>query len=140
MEGHARRFEAMILRPLQVAFIFAAIPLAVRESWWWIAGGIIALLCLGSIGSALHPLQSASELAQGPLNGPAASAEARVLPPPVQAALVGGACTRVGLLLGLAVLCVLWWAFAMAWYAALVVAWITAMAVGVALKLAFGQV
>ena len=126
-----------MLRPLQLATLVAGVLLAVRIHWPWIVAALAALFYLGVIGSKLHPLQSARELASGPLNGPAAKREAAILDPQQQTVLVGHACTRVGLLVGVAVGAACWFALGWRWWAALLVAWLVILLAGAGLKLAF---
>lgn len=140
MANPITRFEVTVLRPAQILIAIAAIALAARFSWWWIAGGIVALLYLGAIGSRLHTLQTAAELAEGPANGPAARVEANQLPPAVQTVLVGAASTRLGILAGCATFSVAWLALGTPWYLALGGAWIASLLLGVILKLTFGAV
>ena len=99
MNGPVRRFELLLLRPLWVAVLAVAIYLAISGMWIWIAACVAALMYIGLIGATLHPRQSAADLAQGPLEGPAGKAEAQTLTTSEQVELVGKASTRVGLLM-----------------------------------------
>ena len=108
--------------------------------WWWLAGCAIGASYLGIVGSKLHPLQSAADLAQGPLEGPAARIESEALPVEVGRMLVGHACTRIGIFLGLVGGVVSWAGFGLSWYFALAVAWLIMLLTGALLKLAFKTV
>lgn len=108
--------------------------------WLWLVGSIAALFYLGIVGSKLHPLQSARELARGPTAGEAAAAEAASLPDDVKTLLVGHACTRVALLLGSVAAFVSIAGLRFPWYVGLGCAWSAALLVGAALKLGFGTV
>jgi hypothetical protein len=100
MADQAKRFEIIILRPLFVVFLVSGIAFLFKAWWWWLAGSILGLFYLGIVGSKLHPLQSASDLAEGPLEGASGRIESKLLPPAIKLALVGHACTRVGILIG----------------------------------------
>ena len=60
----------------------------------------VGVFYIGIIGANLHPLQSASELARGPLTNPMAKKELKSISPQQANLLVGHACTRVGILIG----------------------------------------
>ena len=137
MNQPVRTFEHGVLRPLQLVTLILVFLLALRFFWPWVVAAIAAFFYLGLIGSKLHPLQSARELASGPLNGPAANREAAILDPQQQTILVGHACTRVGLLLGVAAGAACWFALGWRWWAALLVAWLVILLAGAGLKLAF---
>ena len=81
MENPIRRFELAVLRPLQIAFVVAAIVSVFHGMWWCLGGCVVGVFALGVIGASLHPLQSASDLAQGPIESPAARVESRLVPP-----------------------------------------------------------
>lgn len=135
--AEAKRFEVVVLRPLQVVFLVSAVVVLLKGMWWWLAGCAVGVFYLGIVGSKLHPLQSAVALAQGPTDGPAARIESEVLPVEAKQMLLGHACTRTGILLGVAGGVVSWAAFGLSWYFALVVASLVMMLAGALLKLAF---
>jgi hypothetical protein len=137
MTDKIKRFEVFILRPLQIAFLISAVVLLLKALWLWLVGCALGIFYLGVIGSNLHPLQSVSELAEGPLEGRAVRIESEVLPAPVKQMLVGYACTRIGLLIGLSTGIILWLAFGWRWYFALLVAWLSILFAGAILKVAF---
>ena len=56
----ASRFEPVVLRPLQFAFLLAGLVCLLSGNWWPLAGCVAGVFYLGIIGSKLHPLQSAS--------------------------------------------------------------------------------
>jgi hypothetical protein len=60
---------------------------------------VAGLFYLGVIGSNLHPLQYASDLAKGSTKNTAAQIESIVVPRNIKQMLVGRACTRVGILI-----------------------------------------
>ena len=133
----AKRFEIAILRPLQIAFLVSAVVLLLKGMWWWLVGCVGCVFYLGIIGSKLHPLQSTAALAQGPIEGPVARIESEILPAEVKQMLVGHACTRTGILLGIAGGIASWAALGLAWYFALLVAFVVTLLVGALLKLSF---
>ena len=137
MINQVRQFELAILRPLQLAFFAAAIIAGFTRHWFWLGGCVLAFLYLGTVGSKLHPFQTASELASGPLTNPAADREAALLSPGAKSGLVGVACTRIGILLGFAAGLVFWFALDWRWYFALPAAWLVLMFSGAFLKVAF---
>lgn len=136
MIDQPRRFESLVLRPLQILFLVSAGFFLVKGMWWWLAGCAVGVLYLGIVGSKLHPLQSASDLAQGPTEGSAARIESELLSPDMKRMLVGHACTRVGIMIGIAVGMILWGALAWHWYFALLVVWPIILLSGALLKLA----
>ena len=100
MRDMSNRFEHLILRPLWVLIILAAVGFGIKSLWWWVGGCALAALYLGTIGSKLHPDRTASQLAQG--------TQPDTLPAEIQSALVGQACTRVGILVGAVAAAVFW--------------------------------
>lgn len=84
MKDQTKRFEISILRPLQVVILISAVIFLFKGMWWWLAGCVVCVFYLGVIGSKIHPLQSASELAQGPVKGPKAQIESDLMPPEVK--------------------------------------------------------
>ena len=135
--AQSKRFEIVVLRPLQVVFLVSAVVFIFKGMWWWLAGCAVGVFYLGIVGSKLHPLLSAAALAQGPTEGSAARIESDILPVEVKQILVGHACTRTGILLGVSGGVVSWAAFGLSWYFALVVAWLVMLMSGALLKLAF---
>ena len=139
MPDQVRRFEVVVLRPLWVALLATAGLLAVGGHWLWLGGALLGVFYLGVIGSNLHPLQSAGDLATGPLTGPAALQEALLLPAQLQAPLVGHACTRVALLVGVASGAILFLALGLPWYIGLTGVLLGTPLAGAFLKLFFGE-
>jgi hypothetical protein len=131
-----RRFEIAVLRPLQLTLLGGTVVTFLRARWWWFGAGLISLLYLGTIGSKLHPMQSTSDLFQGPLKSRVAIREGSLFPADTQRCLVSSACTRVGILVGaamfLALLALHW-----RWYSAGPVSLIGLVAVGAVLKVIF---
>ena len=123
------RFERLILRPLWVLIILAAVAFGIKSLWWWVGGCALAAFYLGTIGSKLHPDRSASQLAQG--------AQPDTLAAENQSVLVGQACTRVGMLVGAAAVAVFWGLLELQWYWAILIGWFVLFGAGTALKLAF---
>ena len=140
MTDHYKRFEVFILRPLQILFLASAIVFLVKSMWWGAAAGAACIFYLGIIGSKLHPLQSASDLAQGPLEGTKAQIESELLTPEMKRMLVGHACTRIGILLGVVAGVVSCAALGWRWYFALLIIWPTILLSGALMKLAFKTV
>lgn len=135
-----RNFELRVLRPLWVAVLGAAAVLGLNGQWVWLGASILGLLILGAIGSQLHPIQSASELAEGPLEGSAAKHESVLLPDDVQRLLVDRACLRVGMFLGALAFLVGFWALGVRWWLAGIVAWLLLLLSAALLKVAFKTV
>lgn len=140
MTSQAKRFEIVILRPLQIVFLISAVAFLFQCMWWWLGGCFLGLLYLGIVGSKLHPLQSATDLAKGPLDGPAAQIESELIPAEPKKMLVGHACTRVGILLGVTTGVVVSLAVGWSWYLALPIALVTMLSTGALLKMAFRTV
>ena len=140
MTDQAKRFEIAILRPLQIVFLISAVVFLFKGMWWWLVGCVVSLFYLGIVGSKLHPLQSASDLAQGPIQGTNARIEPELRPPAVRQMLVGHACTRVGILIGFAVGVVSWAALGWRWYFALLFGLLGILLSGALLKLTFKTV
>jgi len=135
-----RRFEMAMLRPVQLLILGTGAVVLLRGLWWWLGGCVLGLVYLGIVGSKLHPLQTGSALAQGPLEGPAAVAESAALTPDDKRWLVGQACARMGILVGLALFVVLLGALGWRWYWAVPVACAGAIFSGALLKVVFGTV
>lgn len=131
MASQAKRFEFVILRPLQIAFLVSAVASLFQGLWWWMGGCILGLLYLGIVGTKLQTLQSAADLAQ---------TESGVIPEDVKKMLVGQACTRVGILLGVTTGVVVWLALEWGWYFSIPIAWVAMLLTGALLKLAFKTV
>ena len=117
-----RRFELYFLRPVWGAIILFTAIAAFNSRWWWVGGGILALMYIGVIGAKLHPSLTAHELSQGPLTGSATVKELGALSDTEKRILVTQACNRVGHLAAVALavyfLAVLGWR----WYIGLPVA------------------
>lgn len=137
MADPVKTFEILILRPLQLGTTAGAIFLLIRGMWLWLGVCLLAVFYLGIIGSKLHPFQSAADLAEGPLDGPAASTESALLRMDEKTWIVGRACTRVGILVGVSAGIVLIVSLEYPWYAALAVGLVTVLIVGASLKVAF---
>ena len=135
-----RRFEIYILRPLHILFIGSALVFLFNGMWILLVGCLICLFFLGIIGSKLHPSQSASDLALGPLNNPVAKKELEHLSDETKRMLIGFACTKTALLVGFATGLVLWGGLSWHWYYALLVAWISILFFGGFLKTIFNTV
>jgi len=138
MVNQLKRFEIIILRPLQIIFLISAVVFLFKSMWWWLAGFVVCVFYLGIVGSKLHPLQSAFDLAQSPIEGPAARNESELLPPEVKQMLVSHACTKVGILVGIISGLVSWMFLDWHWYFAFLVGCFILVIVGALLKLQFG--
>jgi len=123
---------------LQVVLLLSAAASLFEGLWWWLGVCILGLFYLGIVGAKLHPLQTATELVEDPLEeGTAARLESKLLPPNIQQSLVGRACTQVGILVGLVAGVVAWFGLGWSWYLALIVASFAMLIAGALLKLAF---
>src|SRR5258706_13114400 len=96
MTDQVRRFEVVILRPLQLLLLGSAVATGFTRHWFWLGGSLLALLYLGTVGSKLLPLQTVSDLAKGPLQNPTAGRVVSLFSPGVRSGLVGPPLTRVG--------------------------------------------
>src|ERR1043166_2163782 len=94
------RLEKVILRPLQIVYFLLGLVFLLNGMWWLVVGSLVGVFYVGIIGSKLHPLQAAHDLAKGPSENPAAELEAELLPLGVKRLLVNHACTKVGILIG----------------------------------------
>lgn len=137
MTDQGKRFEISILRPLQVIICISAVIFLFKGMWWLLAGCVASIFYLGIIGSKMHPLQSASNLAQGPLKCPEAQIESDILPPEDKQILVRHACTRVGIMLGIICGVVSWAILGWRWYLALAVVLFIMLLSGALLKTIF---
>jgi len=93
-------FELIVLRPIFILSVFAAIFFLIQGKWFPLIGCGSTLFYLGLVGSQLHPTQSALDLARGPLTNPMAEFESQLLTDKHRQMLVGRACTKVGILVG----------------------------------------
>jgi hypothetical protein len=132
-----RRFEITVLRPVWATFLLGGLISAVTGHWLWALLLAIGVLYAGTIGSRLHPRQSVVDLAIGPLAGSGALAEATALPAALKDVLVGHACTRVGILIGITLGLALPLVFDVRWYWGVGAALVSVVAVGALLKVAF---
>ncbi len=137
MTNRARYFEMYILRPIFVVSFIFGVCFLFKGMWLWFGGCLLALFYLGIVGSGLHPMQSASDLAKGSLEGAQARIEAGLIPQEVEKVLVGYACTRIGILLGVTIGIILWGWFNWRWYFVILLAWVCAVVVGSLLKVGF---
>lgn len=137
MKNCIKYFEMIVIRPLWIVTLVVAVVSLFRESCWLSIGCAIGLLCIGGIGSGMHPLQSARDLSQGPLKGPAAVREAVMLAQEDQLVLVRQACTKVGILIGIALFVVLLTISHWHWYWAALVAFFGCVNVAAVLRAAF---
>jgi hypothetical protein len=140
MADQAKRFEILVLRPLQVLFLVGAITSLVKFTWLWLVGCTVALFYLGIVGSGLHPLQSTTGLAEGPLGGPHADIESQLLSSDARRVLASHACTKVAILIACTMGVVVWAGFGWRWYSVLLVWWLAVGITGGLLKLAFRAV
>ena len=140
MVAQIKRFEIVVLRPLQIVFLVSAVLFLFKGLWWWLAGCAVGVFYIGIVGSKLHPLQSAADLAQGPIKGSSARIESETLSVEVKQMLVGHACTNTGILLGVSGGVISWATFGLSWYFAIVLIWLIMLLTGALLKLAFKAV
>lgn len=132
-----RRFEVSILRPIFAVFIATVAFAAVNSLWMLVLGGVAGMFCCGAIGASLHPLQSAGDLSEGPLNGKAAIIEALALPQSIKIELVSLACTLTAMLIGCTASIVLLAMFNWRWWSSVLVGFSALMFLGGLLKFAF---
>ena len=140
MAVQTKRFEIVVLRPLQIVFLVSAVLFLIKGMWLWLAGCSVGVFYLGIVGSKLHPLQSAADLTQGPIEGSAARIESETLSVEVKQMLVGHACINTGILLGVSGGVISWAAFGLSWYFAIVLIWFIMLLTSALLKLAFTAV
>lgn len=114
--GQIKKFELFILRPLHILFLICSVLALVKGMWLFLIGCVFDLFYLGIIGSNLHPLQSFSDLVKGPLKNPVAVVESEVFSDTEKKILVGHACTRVGILIGISFSFLGWALFSWRWY------------------------
>lgn len=132
-----KRFEVFILRPLWVIFFCFLILFVFKGMWLFVCGAIVSFLYIGVVGSKLHPHQTASDLAKGPLTSEAAVAESKNLSPEMKKTLVDRACTEIGILIGIASGFILWIIVGWHWYFAFIIAITVYPLIGTSLKLIF---
>jgi hypothetical protein len=137
MKDEYKRFEIMILQPFQILFIGCIILFLLKAMWLWAGGFLLAVFYLGIIGSKLHPLQSAADLSRGPLNTPLGQAESAILLLETKKLLVGHACTRTGILLGISIGALLWKFLGLHWFIGIPIIWILMILLGAILKIIF---
>ena len=135
-----RAFERRALRPLQILLVALIVFSVVQRDWWWVGGAIAALFYLGTIGAKLHPRQTASDLANGPLEGVAAQREPAGLLTTEKARRVGHACTRIAILISVYAFAVTYGPLGLRWYWCAAIAWGTLLLTGSVLKLTFKTV
>jgi len=137
MKEKIKKFEISILRPAQLILILLVIIFGINKFWFLLAAGIMGLFYLGIIGGNLHPLQSAADLAKGPLTTPAAKEELKTIPPKQSNILVGHACTRIGILLGFGAGITSFNTYHMSWFLAVIIGLLVATMTGTILKVIF---
>jgi len=130
-------FELTVLRPLFILFVLAAIYLLLRGNFLPFMGCGAALFYLGLIGSQLHPTQSALDLAKGPLTNPMAEFEAQLLTDKHRQMLIGPACTKVGILVGVLIMVFLGTILGWRWYFSIPAGCVALMLSGAFLKFFF---
>jgi len=130
----------LILRPLHILLIIALIFFLVKTMWLFAGVLFLGIVYLGIIGSKLHPYQSASDLAKGPLKGMAAITESNILSTEMEKSLVGHACTRVGILVGVISIFFMWFILGWRWYFIFITGLFILFLTGALLKLFFKTV
>ena len=131
-----RNFDRFVLTPIFWLFTIAALAFLIGFHWLWLAGAVFGGFYTGTIGAKMHPKQSFSDLAGGPVTGPAAAREEAALTEFQQRLLLGHACTRVGILLGVTTGVVLWGA-GFRWYLAFILGLVSLLFAGGMLKFLF---
>jgi len=79
-------------------------------------------------------LQSATDLAKGPLTNPVAKEELKIIAPEQSNILVGHACTRIGILLGFGLGAIAFSIYHLSWFSAIISGIIAATIIGSILK------
>jgi hypothetical protein len=129
-----KRFELAVMRPIWLSIIVIGLVHGFRHEWWSVAAMVVALLLFGGIGGALHPVMSASELAEGPTDSTGAKDENSVLSSAVQRAVIARGCNLSATFLipyvGWIATRVLGWR----WYVALPLALATSTLIGGAVR------
>jgi hypothetical protein len=135
--GPVRHFESVALRPFWALTLVAGITAAFSGAWGSVALAALLLWFLGITGSALHPLQSARDLTEGPLENPAAAVEEELLSVPFQAGMVSRASMHLSMAIGIAGawIAIVWLHWR--WYAALPLAYLLMVWVGGAMRYVF---
>ena len=106
---------------MQVILIVLVIFFTINKFWFLLVGSFLGLFYLGIIGSSLHPLQTAVDLAKGPLNNPVAKEELETISRGQSNILVGNACTRVGILLGFGLGVISFSIYHITWFIAIII-------------------
>lgn len=138
MRNQRGRFEVFVLRPVWLAILGAAVFCLVSALWWWLAGAMVAAFWAGAIGAKLHPLQSASTLAKGPLNNPTARIE-DLLPSRLQGRLLQRASAEVAMLVAAICAFLLIGVLGWRWYFAIPLVWLVVFVLYGALRTSFRQ-
>lgn len=134
-----RTFEVRVLRPIHVALILGAIFAGFNGRWWWVGGCVVGMLYVGAVGARLHPLQSARDLANGPLDNPVAAIEASSLSAEDVYWILSTAIRKVSFLVGVVTGALLLSEAHWRWYAAVPLAVVVALIHRVALTAGFAR-
>ena len=134
-----RRFEFSYLRPLWAATILLTLAAAVNSRWWWVAGGVLSVLYIGTIAAKLHPSPSVAQLSQVSHTSAEEIAESNAIARAENAALVFRACYRVAYLLAAWAAALFMAVFGWRWYAAIPAAIFAASVIGGLLIVAFAE-
>jgi hypothetical protein len=140
MIDRAKQFEIGILRPLQIVFLASCVFFVIKGMCLWLFGCVLGVIYLGIIGSKLHPLQSATDLSKGPLESLGAQLESELLNFEIRRVIVGHACTRVGILLGISTGALFWGFLGLRWYFSILIALVVTGIIGGLLKFLFKTV
>ena len=130
MKDPVKNFESVVLRPLNILFVLPAIYFLMQGKWLPFIGCDSAMLFICHIGANLHPIQSARDLARGPLTNPMAELESQLYTPQQKKLLAGRACMKVGILVGLTIGVICWTILGWRWYFAIPAAWVTIVSTG----------
>lgn len=137
MPDPIRRFEILVLRPIHAILALCCFVLLFKGHWLWASACALGWFFLGFIGASMHPLQSASDLAEGPLENPTADFESQIFTDQFKALIVGRTCTKVSMFLSVFLCLVLLFAAGIRWYFALPISWVSLVFIGGFLKFSF---
>ena len=129
-----RNFDHLVLTPLSWTANLAAVGFLILRLWPWLIGSVLASCYISIIAAKMHRELLFSDLAH---NAGAEREEASLTP--IEHRLVGHACTRVGILLGV-ILALVVWSISWRWYSACLIGFMAMLLSDAVLKLLFKTV
>ena len=132
MGNYGKRFEKVVLLPIQIIFIVSVVFFVINGEWLWILGSLAGMFYLGIIGQKLHPLQSAREMSEA-----LDITTLDFMPEALQRRIVSHSCTRVGILMGISTGVVLFGMLGWRWYFAFIFGLFAMTVTAILLKVAF---